>query len=59
MKSRKKTIDAVSMMRKIRDKLSSRFSEMPFEEETRQIREQLEQMQENQVPPRKRVRKSA
>ena len=59
MKTRKKTFDAVAMMRRIRDGLSSRFKGMSFEEEARLIRAQVNGLHLKKTPSRRRARKTA
>jgi hypothetical protein len=41
MKKSEKPLDAVEMMREIRDKLSMQFQEMSFEEQQQYMREHL------------------
>ena len=59
MKTRKKTFDAVRLMRTIRNRLSSRFRGMSFEDQARLIRTQLNGSHSKPAPLRRRVRKTA
>ena len=58
MKTRKKTFDAVQMMRKIRDRLSLRFQSMSFEEQARAIRVGLNGSHAKMTPSQRRSRKT-
>lgn len=59
MKNRRKPFDAVSMMRKIRDRLSVRLRGMSFDDQARLIRKELNQSPSSKTPSRRSTRKTA